>query len=80
VNQVGSVVVLLACGTLGAVLSVVLLLLIPTDGAPNGYREMVSHELPVLVFAIGMGFGLGVLIALLGSIVQRFFAAIAPRA
>lgn len=79
-NRFGSAFVLLACGSLGAVLAVALLLLIPTDSAPHGYRELITQEFPVLVFAVGMGFGAGVLIGLLWSVLQRFFAAIAPRA
>jgi len=80
VNRLGSAFLFLACGSLGAVLSVTLLLLIPTDGAPHGYRELIAHDLPVLVFAAGMGFAVGALMALLWSILQRIFAVNAPRA
>jgi hypothetical protein len=79
VNRYGSAFMFLACGFLGAVLSVVFLLIIPTDGGPHGYREMIADELPVLVFAVGMGVGVGLLIALLWSVLQRFFAAFPPR-
>jgi hypothetical protein len=70
----------MACGSLGAVLSVAFLLIIPTDGAPHGYSELITEELPVLIFAVGMGIGVGVLVALLWSVLQRLFAANAPRA
>jgi hypothetical protein len=80
VSQFWSTLVLLACGSVGAVLSVALLLVIPTDGAPHAYRELLSDDLPVLIFAAGLGFGVGALVALLWSLLQRFFAADVPRA
>jgi hypothetical protein len=76
VNRLGSTLLMLACGSLGAVLSVAFLLMIPTDGA-HGLRALIADELPVLVFAAGMGFGVGVLI--LWSLLQRLFAPSAPR-
>ncbi len=79
-NRLGSALLFLACGSLGAVLSVTLLLLIPSDGAPLGYRELIANDLPVLVFAAGVGFGVGLMIALLWSGLQRLFAVNAPRA
>lgn len=79
-NRLGSAFLFLACGSLGAVLSVALLLMIPTDGAPHGYRELLANDLPVLVLTTGIGFGVGVLIVLLWSGLQRLFAADAPRA
>ncbi len=78
-NRLGSMLLMLACGSLGAVLSVAFLLMIPTDGA-HGFRALIADELPVVVFASGMGFGVGVLIALLWSVLQRLFAPSAPRA
>jgi hypothetical protein len=69
----------LACGSLGAVLSVILLLMIPTDGG-SGYRELIANDLPVLVFAVGIGFGVGMLVALLWSLLHRLFAPHAPGA
>jgi hypothetical protein len=80
VNQLGSTLFILICGILGAALSVAFLLWIPTDGAAHGYRELIADELPVIVFAAGIGFGVGVLIALLWSVLQRVFAPNAPRA
>lgn len=79
-NQLGTALIVLACGTAGAVLSVAFLLMIPTDGASHGYRALIAEDLPVLVFTVAMGFGLGVLIALVWSVLQRLFAANAPRA
>jgi hypothetical protein len=80
VNRLGLTFVVLACGAVGAALSVALLLMIPTDGVHNGYHELLTNDLPVLVFVTGLGFGLGVLIALLWSILQRLFAANTPGA
>jgi hypothetical protein len=80
VSRFGSAVFFLVCGVVGAVVSVTLLLMVPSDGAPLGYRELIADDLPVLVFATGMGFGLGILIALLWSVLQRIFAVNAPRA
>jgi hypothetical protein len=80
VNRLGSAFLFLACGSLGAVLSVTFLLMIPTDGASHGYREAIADDLPVLVIAAGMGFAVGALIALLWSVLQRLFAVNAPRA
>lgn len=79
-NQFGSTLIAAACGIIGAVLAVALLLIIPTDGAHDGYWELIANDLPVLVFAVGMGFGGGVLIALLWSVLQWIFAANQPRA
>jgi hypothetical protein len=70
----------LVCGSLGAVFSVALLLMIPTDGTHNGYRELIVNDPPVLVLAAGIGFAVGVLIALLWSVLQRLFPANAPGA
>jgi acyl-coenzyme A synthetase/AMP-(fatty) acid ligase len=75
VNRLGSAFLFLACGSLGAVLSVTFLLMIPTDGG-----ELITDDLPVLVIAAGMGFAAGAMIALLWSVLQRFFAVNAPRA
>jgi len=80
VNRPGLTFFALACGAVGAVLSVALLLMIPTDGVHSGYHELLTNDLPVLVFVTGLGFGIGVMIALLWSILQRLFAANTPRA
>jgi hypothetical protein len=80
VNRFGSAFFFVACGALGAALSVTLLLLIPTDGGPDGYRELIANDLPVLVFTAVMGLCVGVLIAVLWSFLQRIFAVRVPRA
>jgi len=71
---------MLAFGTLGAVLSLGLLLMIPTDGATRDTTQLISGDLPVLIFALAMGFGAGMLMVALWSVVQRLFAVGAPRA
>jgi len=80
VKQTGLTFLVLACGAIGAALSVALLLMIPTDGVHNGYHELIAKELPVLVFVTGMGFGIGALIALLWLFLQRLFTTHAPGA
>jgi hypothetical protein len=74
-----SAVLMLALGTLGTVLSVTLLLMLPTDGTPLGLNQLLGKELPVLVFTIGVGFGFGVLIVALWPILQWLFEARVPR-
>lgn len=78
-SRVGLTFLVLTCGGIGAVLSVALLLMIPTDGVHDGYRELIANDLPVLVFVTGMGFGIGALIALVWLALQWLFAANAPR-
>ncbi len=68
-----SVLLMLMLGTLGAVLSVAVLLVIPTDGGPLGYKQLLANDLPVLIFAIGSGFLIGVLIAALWPVLQWLF-------
>lgn len=79
-NRLGSIIIVLACGTLGAALSIALLALIPIDGATRGYGDLLAADLPVLVFALGMGFGIGVLLKFLWSGLQSLFATSAPPA
>jgi hypothetical protein len=79
VNQLGWTLFVMAFGVVGAVLSVAFLLLLPTDGAPSGYGELIFDDLPVVMFAAGTGFVLGALIPLLWSGLQRLFPASAPR-
>jgi hypothetical protein len=79
VNQLGLTFFVLSCGTVGAVLSVALLLIIPTDDVHNGFQELIANDLLVLVFATGMGSGIGALVALLWLVLLRLFAANAPR-
>jgi hypothetical protein len=69
---------MLVLGTIGTVLSVTLLLMLPTD-VPLGWNQLFGKELPVLVFAIGVGFGFGVLIVALWPILQWLFEAHVPR-
>ena len=73
-----SILLMLVLGTLGAVLSASVLLV--TDGAPQGYAELIAKDLPVLIVAAGMGFGAGLLAAFLWSVLLRLFAAHLPRA
>jgi ABC-type sugar transport system permease subunit len=70
----------LAFGMLGALLSVFFLIVIPTDGAPAGYGQLIAEQLPTLVFVAAAGFGMGALIAVVWSIAQRLFAPSVPRA
>jgi hypothetical protein len=78
VTQFRSILLMLVLGTLGAVLSASILLV--TDGAPQGYGELIAKDLPVLIVAAGMGFGTGLLAAYLWSVLLRLFAAHLPRA
>jgi hypothetical protein len=80
VTQFRSVALLLVLGTLGAMVSMVFLLIIPSDGVTMGYRQLIGEDLPVLVFVAGTGFGMGALIAVLWLFLQRLFAVQAPRA
>lgn len=75
-----STLLMLVLGTLGAGLSVAVLLMIPTDAAPADYGRSIAEQLPVLVFVGGAGFGMGILVAVVWSIAQRFFATHVPRA
>ena len=70
---------MLALGTLGAVLAVGFLLMTPSDIAPNEYSRLADQELPVLVLVAGAGFAIGSLIAMAWAIVQRAFAPASPR-
>jgi len=70
---------MLVVGALGAVMSVAFLLM-ADGGAPHGYAALIANELPVLIVAAGLGFGAGMLIALLWSVLQRLFAVDAPPA
>jgi hypothetical protein len=70
---------MLVLGALGAVMAVAFLLM-ADGGAPHGYGALIANELPVLIVAAGMGFGVGMLIALLWSVLQRLLAVNAPPA
>jgi hypothetical protein len=70
----------LAFGMLGALLSVFFLIVIPTDGAPAGYGQLLAEQLPTLVLVVAVGFGMGALIAIAWSLAQRLFAPSVPRA
>ena len=78
-TQARSVVLMLVLGALGAVMSVAFLLMADGGGA-HGYGALIANELPVLIVAAGMGFGAGMLVALLWSGLQRLFAVSAPPA
>jgi len=79
VTQFRSLLLTLAFGVLGALLSVFFLIVIPTDGAPAGYGQLIAEQLPTLVFVAVAGFGMGALIAIVWSIAQRLFAPSIPR-
>lgn len=78
-SQFGSALFFVVCGAIGAALSVTLLLLVPTDGAPLGYRELIANDLPALIFTAAIGLCVGVLIAALWAMLQRIFAVRVPR-
>jgi hypothetical protein len=79
VSQFGSAFFLVVCGVVGAALSVTLLLLVPTDGAPLGYSELIANDLPALIFTAAIGLCAGVLVAVLWAFLQRIFAVRVPR-
>jgi hypothetical protein len=79
VNRLASAIGFIACGTLGAVLAGLFVLLIPLDEAPVGYGARIANELPVFVFAAVTGFVIGVSVLLLWSALQWIFAANTPR-
>jgi hypothetical protein len=56
-----------------------LLLLVPTDGAPLGYSELIANDLPALIFTAAIGLCAGVLVAVLWAFLQRIFAMRVPR-
>ena len=66
-----STLLILALSTLGAGISVIVLLMTATDGFPTGTGRM--DLLPIVVFVAGMGFGAGALIAIAWLITQRLF-------
>ena len=70
---------MLALGTLGAVLSVAFLLIVPSDAGAIAYGRLADQQLPVIVLVAGAGFAIGSLIAMAWSIVQRAFAPASPR-
>ncbi len=70
----------LVLGVLGAALSVVLLLVGQTGDIVSGTGEVAAEQLPILVVGAGAGFLMGVLAAVVWSIIQRLFAPSAPRA
>lgn len=71
-----SVLLMLVLGILGAAVSASMLLM--TDSAPQGYGELIAKDLPVLIVAAGLGFGAGMLVALLWSALMGLLAAYIP--
>ena len=72
--SIKSTLLMLALGTLGAVLSVGFLLIIPSDAGSIEHSGLVDQQLPVVVLVGGAGFAIGSLIAMAWAIVQRAFA------
>jgi hypothetical protein len=78
-KRLGPILQLLTGGILGAALSIFLLHLIPAGDVAVGFGTSIADELPALVFAGGIGFVVGALIALLWSALRRYFAISAPQ-
>jgi hypothetical protein len=79
VLSIKATLLMLALGTLGAVVAVGFLLMTPPDADPSAYGRLADQELPVLVLVAGAGFAIGSLFAMAWAIVQRAFAPVTPR-
>ncbi len=75
VKVLGSALVFLASGTLGAAFAVILVLLLPMDNGLVGLGARIANEAPVFVFSAIIGFVIGASIVLLWSALQWIFAA-----
>jgi hypothetical protein len=77
--SIRSILPVLALGLLGAVLSVSLLLIVPSGEKSMEYSQLAGQQLPVLVLVASAGFSIGGLIAITWSIVQRLLAPASAR-
>lgn len=77
-HQMRAALLMLAVGSVGGALSIAYLLMLPSDGVPGGLNRLMSEQLNILVIAGAMGFGLGVLLVCVWSLVQRLFVVSAP--
>lgn len=75
-TQSRSMALMLALGAMGAAVAAIALLAM--DGAPDGYAALVNEDLPALIVAAVIGFLGGMLVALLWSGLQRYFAPSLP--